>query len=444
MLLRQFALGLLVLVPCHDSAASPDFKEIEKSIVRIITQTPLGLNTGTGFAINKSGHIITNAHVVDGSSRIVILPTNSTVPHEARIIAISQELDLAVLHVSTVNLTSLTLSLVELQKGQKIWAIGYPGGADREHIADDPTVQDGVIGRTFKGTWDGRHFAEQLTIVQHNAPMNPGNSGGPLLDDCGQIVGVNTQASLVLIDSPNAGFERIPHTAGIYWSSHVDELAGFLAEFSIPYEFLTTSCAPEVAGMASPGSGSSTTQAQHSQTQEEEKYYLFMVWGLVLGGLCLAVFLVARKKYRSDQAAVVDSESQQESAANYTGIKNVPEAAYSPAQLPDFGLVLAGFNTEGNRIRIVIPRTRFAEQEIGLSLGRHRELADETISDQSVSRRHARLSVRDGQLLIEDLNSLNGTFVQDTRLTPFEPVPLHYGTLVRFGKLEVRVSKDDE
>ena len=443
MFLRQIALGLVILVPQLVSAASPDFKEIEKSIVRIVMQTPLGFSTGTGFAVNKSGHIITNAHVVGGSSRIVIIPTNSTVPHEAKVIAISQELDLAILHASTLNLTPLTLSLVELHKGQKIWAIGYPGGADREHLADDPTVQDGVIGRTFKGTWDGRQFADQLAIVQHNAPMNPGNSGGPLLDDCGQIVGVNTQASLVLVDSPNAGFERIPHTAGIYWSSHVDELARFLNEISIEYEFLTEPCSPGIASVANPGSGLSTTQTQHPQTQADEKYNLFLVWGLVLGCLCIAVLLVTRKKLRAKPTPTTESESQREGVSNNAGKEIVPEAASSQTQLPDSGLVLAGFNAEGNRVRMEIPRTRFVDQELGLSLGRNPELVDETISDESVSRRHARISVRDGKLCVEDLNSLNGTFVQDTKLTPFESIPLQYGVLLRFGKLELRVSKDE-
>ncbi len=443
MSLRQFALGLIVLVYHFDSVASPNFKEIEKSIVRIVTQTPLGLNTGTGFSVNKSGHVITNAHVVSSSSRIVILPMNSTVPHEGKVIAISEELDLAVLHASTLNLSPLTLSLVELQKGQKIWAIGYPGGADREHIADDPTVQDGVIGRTFRGTWDGRQFTEQLTIVQHNAPMNPGNSGGPLLDDCGQIVGVNTQASLVLVDSPNAGFERIPHTAGIYWSSHVDELSRFLEEVSIPYEFLTEPCSPEIASVANPGSGLSSTQTQRAQTQAEGKYGYLLVWGLVLGGLCLAVFILARKKLKAKPASTTESESQRDSVSNNAGAKNLSEAVSSQTQLPDSGLVLAGFNADGNRIRIVIPRTRFADQTLGISFGRIPELVDETISDQSVSRRHARISSRKGQLCIEDLNSLNGTFVQNTRLTPFKPIPLPYGSLMRFGKLELHISKED-
>ena len=443
MFLSKIALCLVLLVPHLDSVASPDFKEIEKSIVRIVTQSPLGFSTGTGFAVNKSGHIITNAHVIGGSSRIVIIPTNSTVPHEAQVIAISQELDLAVLHASTLNLTPLTLSLVELHKGQKIWAIGYPGGADREHLADDPTVQDGVIGRTFKGTWDGRQYADPLTIVQHNAPMNPGNSGGPLLDDCGQIVGVNTQASLVLVASPNAGFERIPHTAGIYWSSHVDELVRFLNEISIAYEFLTEPCSQETASVANPGSSLSATQTQHSPSQADDTFDLLLVWGLVLGGLSLAVFFIARKKRWVKPNPTTENGLQREGESDKTGTGNFPETKSSQTQLPDSGLILAGFNAEGNRVRIVIPRTRFVSQELGLSLGRHPELVDESITDQSLSRRHARISVRKGQLCIEDLNSLNGSFVQDTRLTPFEPVPLHYGTLVRFGKLELRVSKDD-
>ena len=452
MILRQTALSLMVLLPNHETVASPDFKSLEKSIVRVVTQTTQGFSTGTGFAVSSHGHIVTNAHVVEDGVRIAIIPTNSTVPHESEIIAISHELDLAILRAPTLLLTPLTLSITELLKGQKIWAIGYPGGADRERLADDPTVQDGVIGRTFRGTWDGRPFTGQLTIVQHNAPSNPGNSGGPLLDDCGQTVGVNTQASLVLVNSPQAGMERIPHTAGIYWSSHVDELAGFLDEHAINYESKADPCTPETASAVTPASSTGSLPSQQGQSQASDDTELFLVWGLILGSLCAAVLLIVRKKRKAKPLLTTHSGPKSESTMNNTRMNNTseesvreprPELVSEQTRLPDSGLVLAGFNTEGIRVRIALPRTRFTGQKLGLSLGRHPELVDVTVSEQSISRRHARISVQEGELYIEDLNSRNGTSVEDVRLSPFEPVPLRYGSLVRLGDLELRVSKED-
>lgn len=105
------------------------------------------------------------------------------------------------------------------------------------------------------------------------------------------------------------------------------------------------------------------------------------------------------------------------------------------------GLVLTGFDGRGNVIRISLSPGRFAGQRLGLSLGRHPELVDEVVNDESVSRRHLRISLHDNQFYIEDLNSSNGTFLNRHRLSPFQPARLDYGATVALGNLEVRVSK---
>ncbi len=105
------------------------------------------------------------------------------------------------------------------------------------------------------------------------------------------------------------------------------------------------------------------------------------------------------------------------------------------------GLVLAGFDGRGNVIHISLSPDRFASQRLGLSLGRHPELVDEVVNDESVSRRHLRISLRDNQFYIEDLNSSNGTFLNRHRLSPFQPARLDYDATVTLGNLEVTVSK---
>ena len=196
---------LVLLLPCR-AVAVPDFDALEKSVVRIVRQTDQGLSAGTGFAINDQGYIATNVHVIANANVIKAIPTNSNELYDVEVIATSQELDLAIAYIPDITLPPITLSLAPAIKGQKVWSIGYPGGADRNRPAHDPTVQDGVIGRIFWGAW----HTQGLRIIQHNAPTNPGNSGGPLLDDCSRAVGVNTQASLVVISSPSSGVTRVP------------------------------------------------------------------------------------------------------------------------------------------------------------------------------------------------------------------------------------------
>lgn len=108
---------------------------------------------------------------------------------------------------------------------------------------------------------------------------------------------------------------------------------------------------------------------------------------------------------------------------------------------PTRGLVLTGFDGRGNAIHISLSPNRFADQRLGLSLGRHPELVDEVLNDESVSRRHLRISFRGDQFYIEDLNSSNGTFLDRHRLSPFQPARLDHGATVALGGLEVRISK---
>ena len=103
--------------------------------------------------------------------------------------------------------------------------------------------------------------------------------------------------------------------------------------------------------------------------------------------------------------------------------------------------MLAGFDDRGNPVRIALPPTRFAGQRLGLALGRHPELVDEVVEDEKVSKRHMRISAQEDQFYIEDLNSLNGTFLDQRKLQPFTPTPLDYGALVRLGDLELMVSR---
>jgi S1-C subfamily serine protease len=146
----------------------------------------LGQGAGSGVVIAPDGYVLTNAHVVDGAGRVeVTLAGGRTV--EARPVGGDRPTDLAVVRVNAsdlVHVRSAASGETELVPGQLVVAIGNPLGFDS-------TVSAGVVsavGRSLRGQ-DGR-LVENL--VQHTAPLNPGNSGGPLVDFRGRLVGVNT------------------------------------------------------------------------------------------------------------------------------------------------------------------------------------------------------------------------------------------------------------
>ena len=439
-----------LLLPCR-AVSAPDFDALEKSVVRIVRQTDQGLGAGTGFAINDQGYIATNVHVIADANAIKAIPTNSNELYDVEVIATSQELDLAIAYIPDITLPPITLSLAPAIKGQKVWSIGYPGGADRNRPAHDPTVQDGVIGRIFLGAW----HTQDLRIIQHNAPTNPGNSGGPLLDDCSRAVGVNTQASLVVITSPSSGVTRVPHAAGIYWSSHIEELADLLDDHGIAFQSESDDCVAAGGTESSGGAEKAQREAEKAQqeaekarreaeqarVQAEEASDQFFVWLLLLGGVALVALVVALKKPRQFAQRTLEKPRQlvQQMSRRVTKREGVEVGAV--AKGPKHGLVLAGFDGRGNRVCIELSPARFAGQRLGLSLGRHPDLVDEIVADQNVSRRHLRIAAAGDQFYVEDLNSSNGTFLNEQRLSPFEPTRLDYGAKVALGDLVLVASK---
>ena len=142
---------------------------------------------GSGFVIEKSGHIVTNFHVVEGAEIVTVSFSNDE-SVRAKVVGIDPTTDLAVLKVNTPprGLTPLRLGKSSsVRVGDEVVAIGNPFGYERSMTAGIVSA----IGRVLEAP-------NELAIdnaIQTDAPINPGNSGGPLLNALGHVIGVNTQ-----------------------------------------------------------------------------------------------------------------------------------------------------------------------------------------------------------------------------------------------------------
>lgn len=150
---------------------------------------------GSGFIIDPSGYIITNAHVVKGAQKVQVVLSSvnsddsadaylsaktSLVP--ARIIGVTNEIDLALLKVDVAGLRALKItSYRNLRQGESVFAFGSPEGLRN-------TVTHGIISSVARQTDPDA----TMVYIQTDAPINPGNSGGPLVNVDGEVVGVDT------------------------------------------------------------------------------------------------------------------------------------------------------------------------------------------------------------------------------------------------------------
>ena len=142
---------------------------------------------GSGFVVDKAGHIVTNFHVVDGADEIRVSFSNRDTV-EAELVGTDPSTDLAVLRVdsSASALTPLPLGdSDEVRVGDPVVAIGNPFGLDRTATAGIVSALQRLITAPNDFTIDH--------VIQTDAPINRGNSGGPLLNSRGEVIGVNTQ-----------------------------------------------------------------------------------------------------------------------------------------------------------------------------------------------------------------------------------------------------------
>jgi len=140
---------------------------------------------GSGFVWSKDGIIVTNNHVVEGASRIIVNFQDGS-QGAARLIGVDADSDLAVLRVDSKNLTAAPIGTSsDLLIGETVIAVGNPFGLSG-------TVTTGVVsalGRSVPSKEAGRTFTD---FIQTDASINPGNSGGPLLNIEGRVIGINT------------------------------------------------------------------------------------------------------------------------------------------------------------------------------------------------------------------------------------------------------------
>ena len=160
------------------------YASVIDSVVSISCAAPNGTFTGTGVILTQDGYIVTNCHVVEDAAYIQVL-LNDGRTLEAALVGMDEVSDLAVLQVTAEDLQPAQMGdSASLRVGDTVVAIGDPLG-----IKLRGTMTDGIISAINRDIdVDGR----TMSLIQTNAALNSGNSGGPLINCYGQVIGINT------------------------------------------------------------------------------------------------------------------------------------------------------------------------------------------------------------------------------------------------------------
>ena len=181
-------------------------KKIQPSVVTIIAITEVGMNpgrsTGTGVVITSDGDILTNDHVVDGADQVSVLFAGDTEPSLATVLAVDVGNDLALLHVDKTGLTPAVFAdPSSIDIGDEVVAVGFALDLD-----GGPTVTRGIVSALNRTIVSGDGALDGL--IQTDTAISSGNSGGPLVNTRGQVIGINTAVfqSSSEVAANNVGF----------------------------------------------------------------------------------------------------------------------------------------------------------------------------------------------------------------------------------------------
>lgn len=237
LLLALFAL-MPMLSPAH---AADDISAASRSVVRVVTVAMVdgevvGFGHGSGIAISPT-RIVTNAHVVESAVQypnnvaLGVVPSEGQKSYAGKLIAIDTARDLALIEITEARLPTAAIYTGPLESGADVVALGYPGNVD---LATARSANDYITPRTptrSEGNLSNTQAVDGVAMLIHTAKISRGNSGGPLVDGCGRITGINT--AITRADDGDSPFAFA--IAG-------RELTRFLADAGQSYASIGTPC----------------------------------------------------------------------------------------------------------------------------------------------------------------------------------------------------------
>ncbi len=241
--MQFFAALCLFLSPLLAGPANADASDIRaasRSVVRVVVYSSAEgqqniVSIGSGVAVARD-KIVTNAHVVemanfDNNVQIVIVPSDGTQSYRARVSASLPRKDLALLHLTAGALVPASIFAGVPEDGADVFAIGYPASVDVALEQNETDVLRPQQPVKTRGAVSSGRTSKSVESLLHTAPIAPGNSGGPIVDACGRVLGINSFGSV----ATDGGAE-------FYFAISARELLAFLTNRGVEFRTVRGDC----------------------------------------------------------------------------------------------------------------------------------------------------------------------------------------------------------
>ena len=435
----------------------PNFDNAVNSTVRVMVRSKGRFATGWVIAsadkADRAGAavIVTSLNVIEGLTEIIVREPSGA-DRKATVLAADTDRNLVLLEVKDIAAKQIPLSRTMPKVGRSVWAAGYNRPADmgeglRE--AENATIKGGRLGREFLGPISTEARAD-MHQIEHDAGLVKGFEGGPLLDKCGRVIGINMKSGGQI--RPRAAM-YVNQGEAIMNALRADEVIAFAKSKQVEPEIIDgESCgggaagaAPKAAGKASatPAPADSTAVGGGSGTSISGLLASPALLGLlVLAGLGLAIFgFMALRSKPADPAPVQRSSRVAPAAPAAVDDSTMLLDRPRTAAVREATLRLDGHAPDGSPIALEFGSEALRGKAALIGAGTN---ADARVPDNrpeyKVSRLHARLGHDGAGFTVEDNKSLNGTMLNGKALDPHQLAKIVTGDVISLADIDLRAT----
>jgi hypothetical protein len=370
-------------------------KIAEKSTFRVLNiQSGNVKGGGTGFFINKDGYFITNNHVTEDSDNLALI-NKFTKYTNVELVKTYPKKDISILKIDNYN-SSQYLKLQKpsmIKVENQVFTFGYPGVSDLvgDIATTSATLKKGIVSKLLTTSGEDGMFDANFKLIETDASVNAGNSGGPLLSNKGHIIGINTfKAKDASVD-------------GVFWAIHIKELIKVLDENNINYTISTDST------------------DEYTSNGVDTKY---IILAIILSGILIIYFIKKQKIIHTTppidnkelsrlvKDKIKKYELNQSDQINQSNIKQ------NRLALQKKKIISTKLYPQNSSLPIIE-----AIKKDTMSLGRDKN-NDIVIDNSNISREHLLVSVLGTKVVVIDLDSTNGTYIDGKKLKAHQKTQL--------------------